>query len=70
MSSKEKKDMTEKETKEVKQSEKQEPLVHIDDYLEFYSDLHTISKTSMRMNVNSRLFRTVAQWQELEKEYK
>lgn len=46
-----------------------EDLIHIDDFLSFYSDLHPVSKTSMRVSVTDRTFRTLKEWQEMEKEY-
>lgn len=46
-----------------------ENLIHIDDFLNFYSDLHPVSKTSMRVSVTDRTFRTLKEWQEMEKEY-
>jgi hypothetical protein len=61
---------TEKQNVETEKVEEVvEDLIHIDDFLSFYSDLHPVSKTSMRVSVTDRTFRTLKEWQEMEKEY-
>lgn len=51
------------------QPEETKELIHIDDYLNFYSDLHPVSKTFMRVSVSDKMFRTIEEWQEIEKQF-
>lgn len=55
-------------SKPISETQTEKNLIYIEDYLWHYSNLDVVSKTTMRMRVEEKLFRTLEEWNKLEQE--